>query len=244
VLIGIISDLHANLQATKKIFHQLDNELNIDALICAGDLIGYYTRPLEIIDIIQEKKAHVVIGNHDAISVADNFREEIRYFNNIAKKALKWTRKTLGESKEHWDWIKNLPYTKHVELNNKTKFFICHSTPDKPEEWIYYYYFGDLSQDELLSNWLEIYEADVIVLGHTHVPFIFETSDNPPKIVLNPGSVGQPRDNDPRASFMTFETTDREVTHYRINYNIRNVCKELKAEKLPDHLCKRLFVGR
>jgi len=244
VLIGIVSDIHSNLPALKESLNILDNEFNIDGLICAGDIVGYYPWPLNIIDILLEHNAHVVLGNHDAISVTnDNFNHEIRYFNDIAKTALNWTRKKLKSSASHWDYLQSLSLVKTVEFDN-CKFFVCHATPVHPEEWDYFYYYGASNQDEQLREWLEINRADILIMGHTHVPFIFKTKDKLPKIVLNPGSVGQPRDNDSRGSFMVVDTKTREITHRRFTYDIQKVCKELKKEKLPEYLCQRLLVGR
>ena len=100
-------------------------ELTVDQIICAGDIIGYYCWPLEIIDLLQSHNVDVVLGNHDAIAVLEEqFNEEIRYFNDIAKRSLKWTRNRLKTSQTHWDYVQNLPLTKTITYDN-CKIFLC-----------------------------------------------------------------------------------------------------------------------
>lgn len=242
MLIGIFSDLHANLPSMElacKIF----DEHSVDHILCAGDIVGYYTEPVKVLEMLRERTEHVVIGNHDAIAVTDNFTREIKYFNDIARQSLVWTRQVLMDHKDHWEYLKNLPYTKKVHLDG-ISFFMVHSTPNIPQEWDYYYYFGVSDQDIELTSWLDTYDADVIVLGHTHVPFIFQTEEEKPRIVLNPGSTGQPRDGDPRGSLMLYDTKSREVEHIRYNFNIEEVCTEVKKNRLHSYLCDRLYKGR
>lgn len=242
MLLGLISDLHSNLPSLKKAY-QLFDELGVDEVLCAGDVVGYYARPLEVIDLLRERCNHVVMGNHDAISVSDDFQQEIRYFNDMARQALVWTRKTLRKSDEHWDYIASLPMMKHVKVGGM-KVLLVHSTPDPdPEEWVYFTYHNISDQDVELTNWLNTFDADLIMIGHTHVPFIFQTDEKTPRIVLNPGSTGQPRDSKPAGSFMTLDTNTREVEHVRYKFSIEKVCKQLKQENLPDYLCQRLFMG-
>ena len=103
MLLGLISDLHSNQVSLKKAFSIFD-EYSVDKVLCAGDVVGYYSRPFEVIDMLRERCDHVVMGNHDAIAVGDDFRTEIRYFNDLARKALVWTRKTLKKSEESSSW--------------------------------------------------------------------------------------------------------------------------------------------
>ena len=95
-----------------------------------------------------------------------------------------------------------------------------------------------------MEHGYDTYDADVIVMGHTHVPFVFKTEGLSPRIVLNPGSTGQPRDGDPRGSLMLYDTKTRSVEHIRYNYNIEEVCTEVKKNRLHSYLCDRLYKGR
>jgi putative phosphoesterase len=238
--IAIISDLHANLPATETVFKLID-ELDVSKILCLGDLIGYYTQPLEIIDIVRKRCGkNVIAGNHDFIAVDQNFRTEAQYFNEIARKALVWTRKVVRSSEEHWNYIKSLPITMNLEIDGY-KIFLAHGTPTEPEDWEYFYYFGVVDQENNMQDWLDFFDVDLIALGHTHVPFVYEGEK---KFVLNPGSIGQPRDGDPRASFAVFDTKEHEVSHYRVKYPINKVVSEIKKENLPSILGRRLFVGR
>lgn len=242
LLVGIISDIHANLASLKKALKICD-EYSIDKILCAGDIIGYYTEPVEVLDLIRQRTDDIVIGNHDAIAVTDNFKSEIRYFNDIARQSLVWTRDLLKNHKEEWNFIKNLPYTKNIDIDG-LKFFMVHSTPHNPEDWDYFYYFGVYDQDQELTSWLDTYDADVMIMGHTHVPFIFQTDEENKRTVLNPGSTGQPRDGDKRGSLMFFDTQERQVQHVRYEYDIKSVCREVAKHKLHHYLCKRLSRGR
>ncbi|MFW9928420.1 MAG: metallophosphoesterase family protein [Candidatus Thorarchaeota archaeon] len=238
--IAIVSDLHANLPATETVFDLIDT-LDIDHCVCLGDLVGYYTQPLEIIDIIKQRcNEKVIAGNHDYIAINDNFKTESQYFNDIARKALVWTRKTIRASTEHWEYIKTLPLTLELKFDGY-KFLLAHGTPTEPDDWEYFYYFGVIDQEMIMQDWLEFFNVDVITLGHTHVPFVYQDER---KFVINPGSVGQPRDGDPRASFAVFDTDEHEVTHYRVKYQINKVISALRKENLPDILGRRLFDGR
>ena len=242
MLVGIFSDLHANLPSME-IACNIFEEHSVDQILCAGDIIGYYTDPIKVLEMVKERTNHIVIGNHDAIAVTDNFKSEIRYFNDIARQSLVWTRNVLIKHKEYWDFIKDLPYTKNVTIDGK-KFFMVHSTPHIPQEWDYYYYFGVSDQDEELASWLDTYDADVIILGHTHVPFIFRTEEQSPRVVLNPGSTGQPRDGDSRGSLMLYDTKTSVVENIRYRYDIKRVCEEIKKNNLHNYLCDRLSRGR
>ncbi|OLS22716.1 MAG: hypothetical protein HeimC3_29900 [Candidatus Heimdallarchaeota archaeon LC_3] len=238
--IAIISDLHANLPATNTVFNFID-ELEISEIICLGDLIGYYTKPLDIIDIIRKRCGeNVIAGNHDFIATADNFKTEAQYFNEIARKALVWTRKEVGSSQEHWNYIRSLPITLNIKIDGY-KFYLAHGTPSEPEDWEYFYYFGVGDQEMVMHDWLEFFDVDVIALGHTHVPFLYEDKK---KFVLNPGSIGQPRDGDPRACFAVLDTKEHEISHYRVRYPINKVVAGINKFNLPTHLGQRLFVGR
>ena len=240
--IAVISDLHANLPATEVVFKSIDDH-NVDEIVCCGDIIGYYTNPLEVIEIVKKRVKYSITGNHDSITVTDDFQSEARYFNEAARRALIWTRKLLKPNLEYWSFIKQLPLTKHIVLDGY-KFFLAHGTPTAPEEWEYFYYFGVSDQEAEMNDWLIEYNADIIALGHTHVPFRYTAQKKPFRGVLNPGSVGQPRDGDPRASFAIVDTNDHTVTHYRLKYNVDSVFNDLKKNGLPDILGKRLYLGR
>ena len=242
MLVGIISDLHSNLPSLNLALKICD-EYGVDEILCAGDVIGYYTEPVKVLELIRERTNHLVVGNHDAIAVTDNFKSEIRYFNDIARQSLVWTRNVIRTHPEHWDYLRELPFTKKITLDG-IEFFMAHSTPLNPEDWDYFYYFGVSDQDEELKSWLDTFSADVMIMGHTHVPFIFQTEEEKPRTVLNPGSTGQPRDGDPRASMMLFDTSNSQIQHVRYKYDIKSVCKGISANNLHNYLCERLYKGR
>jgi len=146
LLVGILSDLHSNLISLEKGLKICD-EYSVDQILCAGDIIGYYTEPVKCLELIRERTEHLVIGNHDAIAVTDNFKSEIRYFNDIARQSLVWTRNVLNSYRDHWDYLKELPYTKKINIDG-LDFFMVHSTPLNPEDWDYFYYFGVSDQDD------------------------------------------------------------------------------------------------
>lgn len=226
--IGVISDLHSNIVALDAVLRELEEE-GTEQILCAGDLVGYYPFPDETVSRIRDVGAVCVLGNHDFGLITDTPHE----FNRMAKRALDWNRRNLSE--ENLVYLEGIPETRRLTIDD-LDVFIAHGSPNHPiEEYIW----EEDIDDEFLGLSFETV-PDVLVLGHTHRPFVKIIGET---VCLNPGSVGQPRDGDPRASFAVIDTESYEVELRRVEYEIDWVAKETE-EYLPRQLAERLYEGR
>ena len=237
----VISDIHANLNALDAV---LDKVGLVDAVWCLGDLVGYGPDPNECIDRVKSlPQLKCVIGNHDAAALR---RIDAESFNPEAKNALLWTQKALSESSLRF--LAGLPET--IEIGAVT---LTHGSPRQPV-WEYL-----LDAHTAALNFQYFYTPFCFV-GHTHLPVIYQ-QNNPnhttsinipragtsiplvPRLIINPGSVGQPRDRDPRASFAIFDTDNQTWDFQRVTYDISSVQHRMKKAGLPERHIVRLDGG-
>jgi diadenosine tetraphosphatase ApaH/serine/threonine PP2A family protein phosphatase len=242
--IGIVSDIHANLAALETVLRVLKTK-SIDRYVCLGDVVGYGASPNECCDLIKDLCDLTIIGNHDA---AVSGKMDYSYYYDQAKQALDWTVEVLRE--ENLAWLSTLPY-----LKNEADIDVCfsHGAPIHPEEFNYIFNMEQARDayqhhDELLQ---------VTFIGHSHLcrVFAYDGSDViqmiPGLIELDPvkkyiisiGSVGQPRDYDPRAAYAIFDTESRTFEQHRVEYDISLSARRAFEVRLPDAFGKRLFVG-
>ncbi|MBU2559542.1 metallophosphatase family protein [archaeon] len=218
--VAVIADIHANLPA----FESVLEEIGDLPKFCCGDLVGYNPFPNEVIEIVKEQKIVSILGNHDnAVITGDT-----SWFNRTARKAIDWTRGEL--TTENFKFLKSLPRSYDNEI------YMAHGSPkDLLEEYVYpedpAYVFGDF---------FNYTKNNIIAMGHTHVPFKKIVDE---KLIFNPGSVGQPRDGDSRASYGILDTNAREVEIKRVKYDIERTAKKIEAVGLPGRLAMRLFSG-
>ena len=223
-MIAVISDIHSNLPALKVVLERID-ELAPELILCAGDLVGYNPYPNEVVWEIKRRNISCIRGNHDRAVILDDYT----YFNRYAAMAAMWTREKL--SKENILYLASLKDSIHLEYEN-FKIAVHHGAPFDED----YYIYPDMATEKLLG-----YDnADILILGHTHVPFvkIFHSG-----VILNPGSVGQPRDGDPRASYLLMDPKKGKYEVRRVEYPIEIVAEKLMDEGLPEFLARRLFLG-
>jgi diadenosine tetraphosphatase ApaH/serine/threonine PP2A family protein phosphatase len=251
---AIISDIHSNLEALNAVLEDIDKR-GVEKIICLGDIVGYGANPKECVDLIMERCEVCICGNHDHAV----FYEPCN-FNLGAERACYWTRQLLEDEPDRalrarrWDFMGKLP----VRTVHDEKLFV-HGSPRRP---VNEYMFADdvyTNPNKLLGNFERFAEVACFV-GHTHVPGVFvddpyfespdelaepgfyEISDDD-KVVINVGSVGQPRDRDPRAAYGIVEQ-DR-VEFIRLEYDIeKTVEKILAVPELDDFLGHRLLEGR
>ena len=211
--IAIISDVHGNLPALKVVLEKLD-EMKPDSWLCLGDIVGYGPDSSECIDIIIEREIPTVIGNHDA-AVAGQM--SMKFFKNPNKKLLEITRNNLSD--EHKLWLGNLPYT----VSNENLWIASHASPINPQKWMYID--SAIKARNVLSNT----DFPLVFVGHTHIPsFVSDQIGilkflKGYKYLINPGSVGQSRDSDFRASCCVVDTDNWEIEFIRAEYNIEKV---------------------
>ncbi len=218
--IAVISDVHSNLPALEKVLEAASGM----KIVCLGDLVGYNPFPNEVTELLRDKGIPSIMGNHDlAVLTGDT-----KGFNPIASWAAEWTIDALTE--ENMDYLSELP----VSYDNE--FYAVHGSPNKP---LKEYVFPD-HPPKILSSFFDRTTKSVIALGHTHIPYQIDLDE---KIIFNPGSVGQPRDMDPRASYAIFDTDSRSVEINRLDYEIDEVSKAIKEAGLPGLLADRLHLG-
>ena len=237
----IISDIHANCTALETI---LSDAGSIDQVWCLGDIVGYGPDPNECVSILRKLTNLVcVIGNHDA-AVCGAIPHEV--FNPEARNAIQWTRQVI--TPENLNWLQALP--ERVEVEGVT---LVHGSPRNP---VWEYLLEPVSAGINFSH----FTTNICFVGHTHLPLIFEHAAlrhsahwihpafGHPMIlsgryIINPGSAGQPRDRDPRASYGIFDTNAQIWLPKRVSYNIKEVQKRIFATTLPERHATRLAEG-
>lgn len=226
----MISDIHANTIALESV---LKSAGDIDLIIHAGDIVDYNPWPVEAIEMVKKRNMITVLGNHDRDSATGN---PLGY-NPAAAVSCKWTHQQLPpEAKEY---LLNLPASVSIEIEDG-KFFICHGSPrDLVDEYVFPPPYTPLN---LLEEFLRSTSAQVLILGHTHIPLIQKLKDG---YVINPGGCGQPRDGDSRASYVILNVADGklEIEHRRVPYDVDVVSQAILKEGLPMFLAKRLYLG-
>lgn len=225
MIIAVISDIHSNLEALDRVLEKIDS----DIILCCGDIVGYYTWPNECIEKIRQIKAISVTGNHDFACVTG----DTGGFNLYAEKTIKWTVKIIKD--ENIEFLSMLKPKIKLEIEG-TDIMLVHGSPRNP---ITEYVFPQ-TPDSTLKSFIKDENVDILIMGHTHVPFIKKFGN---KLVLNPGSVGQPRDNDKKASFAILDVSKRNARICRVGYDIDKVVDGLKLKGLPLFLGKRLYIG-
>ncbi len=222
----LVSDVHSNLPALRTVLADVGP---YDAAICAGDVVGYGPYPVECIERISFGGFLCCQGNHDrAVATV-----ETDWFNDDAQEAIRVNRGMLGPS--HLRWLGDLSLGLSLELGG-LRVAVFHGSPTEP---LTSYVFPDDAEAQA-DGFLYMTHADVLVLGHTHVPYSVESKRG---IVVNPGSVGQPRDGDPRASYALLDTDSRTAEHRRVPYPIDEVAAEIDRLGIPHRFASRLYRG-
>jgi len=227
MLVALMADIHSNFPALKAVLAKID-ELGVEKIFCCGDVIGYASMPNQCIKEIIKRKIACVMGNHE-LALLD--KKLLGWFNDKAIEALLWHEKNLEDFA--WRWLKKLGLKKKIKANNK-KFLLCHGSPESCLEYVYFV------SDEILEHWLCKYKVNTITLGHTHIPLIKKTKQG---LLLNPGSVGQPRDGNNKASFALLNTATMEAEIVRVAYDIDEIARDIRQKGLPEFFAERLYEG-
>ncbi|WP_336023954.1 metallophosphoesterase family protein [Halobellus salinisoli] len=225
--VAVISDIHANKVALDAVFDDITRSSGADgdapdAVVCAGDVVGYNPWPAECVAAVREREIPTVMGNHDRATAADtSFR-----FNSMAAAGVEYARRELDD--DAIAWLSALPDTRTV-LDGSIK--LVHGHPDDPDRYTY--------PEEFSPSMLG--DEDVLVTGHTHVQGHERFEEG---IVMNPGSVGQPRDGDPRAAYAVVDLDDLSVDERRVEYDVDVVADAVDDAGLPERIGTRLYDGR
>ncbi|HMP81414.1 MAG TPA: metallophosphoesterase family protein [Verrucomicrobiota bacterium] len=237
---AIIADIHGNLEAFQVVLQDI-KEQKCTHYACLGDVVGYNANPKECLDIVREMNIPCVKGNHDEYCSSEEVMEG---FNPAAATAVEWTRKQLSEDDRQW--LRDLKYQRMV-----TNFTIVHATLDGPQRWGYVF-------DKLAAAASFTYQmTNVCFFGHTHVPVAFMRDsmvrggtyskfkvEPGKKYFVNVGAVGQPRDNNPKAAYVVYDTTEGTIELRRLDYDIGAAQKKIRAAGLPERLAERLAYGK
>lgn len=247
----LLSDIHSNLEALEAC---LAVAQAYDVVVNLGDVVGYCASPNEVIQLSQQLGKIFIRGNHDK---AVGGIMELEDFNPVAALAAEWTRSNL--TPENLEWLRALPQGP-VEIDGLAGMQFVHGSPVDEDEYVVTV--RDAVEPIMLTS------AEVTFFGHTHLQGCFmangthldafrpeyktlgrhETVDFPLKkgmrFLVNPGSVGQPRDGDWRAGFAMFDSDSRVVTFHRVPYNLKSAQDRILAANLPPRLATRLAAGR
>ncbi len=242
---GILGDIHANLEAFEAVLEEMERQ-GVKKLVSVGDLVGYGANPCEIIARIRQTGTTVVAGNHDHAGIG---KLNIDFFNTYARESALWTQKTL--SKDDKEYLDGLPMMETFEDNGNGGFTVVHSTLYAPELFEYI----QTSYDAHLS--FENQKTPVSFIGHSHVPVnffkrktvTFNTAteirlEEGAKVMINVGSIGQPRDENPNPVVCVYDTDEGVVRLTRVRYDIEKAGQKIKKAGLPEVLAERLKYGR
>ena len=223
--LGVISDVHGNRVALEAV---LDDMPDVDRLVCAGDVVGYNPWPTDCVVAVRERSIPTVMGNHDrAVAGETPFR-----FNSMAAAGVDYAREQLAD--DALAWLADLPPERTVADGRVT---LVHGHPDDPDRYTY--------PEEFSPRMLR--GEDLLVTGHTHVQGhrVFDEG-----VVMNPGSVGQPRDGDPRAGYAVVKLGNGSggdavtVEERRVEYDVDGVVEAVEEAGLPSRIGTRLLEGR
>jgi len=240
--IGLFSDIHSNLEALEACFADFRKE-KLRKLFFLGDIIGYGPDPNKCIALVHKKADAILLGNHDAAAVGLLSTD---FFNTYAQASMDYTTQVL--TPENLNRLKMSPLEATYDI-----FKMVHACPEEPASWGYILDLEDAEEN------FKFFEQQVCVIGHSHRPIIikkfranrceavphdFARIDEDYRYLVNIGSVGQPRDNDPRSSYMIFDTETRIVSIKRVEYDYQKTQMKMKKAKLPQFLVDRIAVGR
>lgn len=237
--VGVIGDVHGNLEALEAVLAALE-DARVATLVCVGDIVGYGADPAACVSLLRARAHAVVAGNHDYGVVG---RQAPDYFNAAARAALAWTTSQL--SKEDRWWLSTLPLVHSEDVYQLTHASFC-----EPMRFPYI-----LNPEDAAASFAS-QQRQVGFFGHTHWASTFVDGEPvrhsiqqivpvaaPGKVLINVGSVGQPRDSNPEASYVVFDTRRMRVRFRRVRYDVETAARKIREAGLPGSLAERLFLG-
>jgi putative phosphoesterase len=234
----IFSDIHANLPALQAVLQDMDQR-GLTDLYCLGDLVGYGTFPNEVIQIMRERQIPTIMGNYDQGVGNDSDDCGCAYTNPVSealgKRSIAWS--NLHTTAENKAFLRSLVPEIRLTLGGK-QVLLVHGSPRKINEYLF-----ENRPDASLERLMDAAGADVLVCGHTHIPYhrILPSGRH----VINDGSVGKPKDGDPRAGYITLdiEGVNVNVEFIRVNYDIEHAAREIEASEMPHEYAQMLRAG-
>lgn len=223
--LAVVADIHSNLHALEAAA-ELIQARRPDMVACAGDVVGYGAFPDECCSMVEGMCGPCVAGNHDRSAVSG----EVSGMNPFAAAAMIWTIGRLGDRSKAF--LSSLGPSSRFDAGG-LRAAVFHGSPDGPDEYVY--------EEAVTADMLLRSGSDIVVMGHTHVPYAKRLGGG---LAVNPGSVGQPRDGDPRGSFAVVDTESMECEVVRFRYPVEEAAEAIVSAGLPRILADRLAVGR
>jgi diadenosine tetraphosphatase ApaH/serine/threonine PP2A family protein phosphatase len=235
---ALLSDIHGNLEALRAVLA----DAAADTLLCLGDIVGYGADPGPCIDLVAERATAIVGGNHDRVVAG---LMDLAWFNRAARAAAEWTRRRLDA--DHRAYLAALPLLAEVEDAT-----LAHASPSRPDEWDYL-----VSAEDGYAAFAA-FTTRLCFVGHSHRPGVWSLGSSGPvhasgnvdimleagrRYIVNVGSVGQPRDRDPRAAYAVWDTEARRISIRRIHYDLARTRTKIVEAGLPSFLASRLVSG-
>lgn len=238
---AVVSDVHGNIESLRHVLSRISDE---DALLSLGDVVGYGPNPNECVAALGERCRHAVVGNHD-LAATENFGVES--FNQAARAAIGWTQTVLNQTSR--EWLSSLPYEMRLP-----DFLLVHGAPVN--------YFEYILDKDAAARAFDRTDARIVFVGHTHIAEYWTLDaagtighkhmqrggelklEEGMRYIVDVGSVGQPRDLNPHASFVFYDPAQQCVEWVRYEYPIDEVQRKMRAAGLPAYLIDRLKVGR
>jgi Predicted phosphoesterase len=205
--VALISDIHANLDALEVVLGQVSD---VDLILCCGDIVGYYDKPNEVCSMLRGRGVRCIRGNHDAYVLGELVPDQTRR----AAYRTDWTREVLDQ--DHFKWLSRLPTELRFDWETM-KLRVRHASPWDEETYLY------RDAADAVAR-LRLSPGETLAVGHTHYPLHIPASEG---WLLNPGSVGQPRDRDPRACYAVLDTVSGKVRHHRAAYDVARMQERL-----------------
>jgi predicted phosphodiesterase len=239
--IALISDIHANLEALTAVLRDIEKH-SVDQIASLGDVIGYGADPSACLELVRSNCETRLMGNHESAVLGLQSTER---YNRAARASTDWTRESLSES--------DIEFISGFELERTIgDSILVHSSPYEPDCWHYVFSISDAERA------FAVMKAKLGFHGHSHIPAIVVACPSGPprsraghsfepdfdnRYLVNIGSVGQPRDNDPRACYVIFDDDQPEVNYHRVDYDIESAQSKMLATSLPEVLATRLTAG-
>jgi putative phosphoesterase len=233
--VAVITDIHANLPALEASLAHID-ELGVRDVYCGGDLVGYGPRPNEVCALLEERAIPTIYGNYD-YAIARDLEDcgcayVDRHDREIGQLSVDWT--LANTSRRAKDFMRELPFDLRFEVG-KRRVRLVHGSPRKVNEYLF-----DDKPARTFERIAGLADADVLVFGHTHKPWVHEYGG---VLFVNCGSVGKPKDSDPRAAFALLSADKLEVTIERVAYDATAVARDMRRVGLPDELAEKLVAA-
>jgi len=237
---AIVSDVHGNLEALEATLR--DAAVHADAVVCLGDIVGYGADPGACLEVVADRSLAITVGNHDRAATGGL---ELSWFNREARVAAEWTHAQLDDGCRRY--LDALPLLAEVG-----DALLVHASPDQPEEWNYL-----VSAEQGLAAF-RAFDRRLCFVGHSHVPAVWSVGSSGPEFLpgvfalelaagrrylVNVGSVGQPRDRDPRASYALWDEERGTLSIRRVTYDVEVARRKIVAAGLPRFLGDRLRWG-